>query len=223
MRKTLLIAAAALAGSVISSQAQVYSQNIVGYVNVPLAQGYTVLANQMDVDGTGTNNTVASVFGTNLLSGTTVYAWQPASAGYTSASWANSKGTFKWGGNTNAVSAALNAGYGVFIQSPATNNLTLVGTVIQATNYQALASGYNFVSGIAPLAGGITTTLGYAPQVGDIAFIWNINSQGYAQYSYANSKGVLKWGPSEPQVPVGGIAFIKTVSAETWTNGFKAQ
>ena len=35
MRKTLLIAAAALASSVISSQAGVYSQNIVGYVNVP--------------------------------------------------------------------------------------------------------------------------------------------------------------------------------------------
>ena len=34
MKKTLLIAAAALAASVISSQAQVYSQNIVGYANV---------------------------------------------------------------------------------------------------------------------------------------------------------------------------------------------
>ena len=32
MRKTLLIAAAALAGSIISSQAQVYSQNVVGYL-----------------------------------------------------------------------------------------------------------------------------------------------------------------------------------------------
>ena len=39
MRKTLLIAASALAASVISSQASVYSQNIVGYVNYPMPQG----------------------------------------------------------------------------------------------------------------------------------------------------------------------------------------
>ncbi len=34
MKKTLLIAAAALVAGVISSEAQVYSANIVGYVNV---------------------------------------------------------------------------------------------------------------------------------------------------------------------------------------------
>jgi hypothetical protein len=39
MKKTLLIAAAALAAGVISSQAQVYSQNVVGYANVPNPTG----------------------------------------------------------------------------------------------------------------------------------------------------------------------------------------
>lgn len=220
MRKTLLIAAAALAASAISSQAQVYSQNIVGYVNLPIVQGYTVLANQLDYDGTGTNNNLGTVFGTNLLVNTAVYAWQPSSSGYASATWINSKGTLKWNGNTNAVNAALNAGYGVFVYSPATNNVTLVGTVLQQTNLQALAMGYNFVSSIAPVAGGLTTTLGYAPQVGDRAYVWNPVTQGYGQSSYINSKGTLKWNPSEPQIGVGAIAFIQTISAETWTNGF---
>jgi hypothetical protein len=222
MRKTLLIAAAAFAASVISSQAQVYSQNIVGYVNVPLVSGYTVLANQLDYDGTGTNNNVGTVFGTNLLAGTIVYAWQPTLEGYVSASWINSKGTLKWNGNTNAVNAALNEGYGVFISSPGTNNVTLVGTVIQGTNIIALATGYNFVSSVAPIAGGLTTTLGYAPQVGDHAYVWNPTSQGYTGASWINSKGTLKWNPSEPQLSVGGSAFIQTISAETWTNGFTA-
>ena len=43
MRKTLLIAAAALASSVISSQAGVYSQNIVGYANIVTPNGGTYL------------------------------------------------------------------------------------------------------------------------------------------------------------------------------------
>ncbi len=39
MKKTLLIAAAALVAGVISSDAQVYSANIVGYVNVACPAG----------------------------------------------------------------------------------------------------------------------------------------------------------------------------------------
>jgi len=220
MRKTLLIAAAALASSVISSQAQVYSQNIVGYINVPLVTGYTAVANQLDFDGTGTNNTVATVFGTNLLAGTLVLAWQPAAAGYTSASWLNSKGVLKWTGDTNGISAALNEGQGVFIQSPATNNLTLVGTVIQGTNVVALAAGYNLVSPVAPIAGGVTTTLGFEPVVGDNILTWSPATQGYTLYSYLNSKGVLKWSPSEPQLTVGESVFVDVVAATGWTNTF---
>src|ERR1700744_2623354 len=97
--KTLLIAAAALAAGVISSEAQVYSQNIVGYINLPLSPGYTLIGNQLSTDLTGTNNTVASVFGTNLLVNTAVLAWEPGIAGYTSATWINSKGTLKWSGD----------------------------------------------------------------------------------------------------------------------------
>ena len=52
--KTLLIAAAALAAAVTSSQAQstVYSQNIVGYINTSLAPGYNLVANQLNVNNT---------------------------------------------------------------------------------------------------------------------------------------------------------------------------
>src|SRR6516162_592977 len=58
MKKTLLIAAAALAAGVISTQAQVYSQNIVGYCNVTLQGGghYTLCASPFD-DGKGNSGT----------------------------------------------------------------------------------------------------------------------------------------------------------------------
>jgi hypothetical protein len=65
MKKTLLIAAAALAAGVISSQAQaVYSQNIVGYVNQPTPAGFSLFSNPLDTqDGTGAvNNNATNVF-----------------------------------------------------------------------------------------------------------------------------------------------------------------
>ena len=52
MKKTLLMAAAALAAGIITSQAQpVYSQNIVGYVNQTFVSGYVNVANPLDNGG----------------------------------------------------------------------------------------------------------------------------------------------------------------------------
>jgi hypothetical protein len=175
----------------------------------------------LDFDGTGTNNSVATVFGTNLVNNTIVYAWD--GAGYAQAKWASSKGVSKWGGDTNAITAALNAGSGVFIQSPSTNSLTLVGTVLQGTNVINLASGFNLVSSVAPISGGVSTTLGYAPEANDIVYTWNSAAQGWDQAKYALKKGVLAWGPSEPQISVGSPFFILTTAAETWTNVFISQ
>jgi hypothetical protein len=74
MRKTLLIAAATLAAGVISSQAGVYSQNIVGYVNTPLTQGNHnyFLACPFTI---GASNGANEIFGTSLPVGTTVSLW----------------------------------------------------------------------------------------------------------------------------------------------------
>src|SRR5271154_6934502 len=62
--KTLLLAVAALATGIISSEAQsnVYSQNIVGYVNAvsPVGGQFALLANPLD---NGTNN-ITSLFPT---------------------------------------------------------------------------------------------------------------------------------------------------------------
>src|SRR5215469_5024220 len=63
MRKTLLIAASALAASVISSQAGVYSQNIVGYVNTPVPTGFVNMAVPLDAQdpsGSGVNNAITN-------------------------------------------------------------------------------------------------------------------------------------------------------------------
>jgi len=75
--KTLLLAAAALAVSLVSSQAQVYS-GIVGYYNLPVpAHGYVFFANQLtnganDANIVLTNGAVSDV---NAVNNTTLYVW----------------------------------------------------------------------------------------------------------------------------------------------------
>ena len=87
--KTLLIAAAALAVGIISSQAQsVYSQNVVGYINQPIpAGGYQIVGSQL-IGGSDANQTNGDVNATlinglisspndppSLSSNSVMYAW----------------------------------------------------------------------------------------------------------------------------------------------------
>jgi hypothetical protein len=220
--KTLLIAAATLAVGAITSQAQVYSQNVVGYINLTLTNGYNLVANQLDFDGTKTNNNVVTVFGTNLPASTLVEAWKPSTVGFTSASWINSKGVLKWTGDTNGVNAALQTGQGVFISTPSPTTITLIGQVVQGTNVNVLTPGYNLVSSIPPIAGDVVTNLTYSPLVGDLLEIWSPASQGFVGYSYINSKGVNKWSPTLPAIPVGSAVFLKTLNT-AWTNTLNIQ
>ena len=66
------------------AQSNVYSLNVVGYINVSYTNRFQMVANQLDLDGTGTNNTVQTVFSTNVPGLTTVYTFTPGS-GYASA------------------------------------------------------------------------------------------------------------------------------------------
>jgi hypothetical protein len=221
--KTLLVAAAALAATVISSQAQVYS-GIVGYATINLTNGYNLIANQLDYDGTGTNNSVVTFFSTNLVAGSTVLAWNTGSGGFDTASWINSKGVLKWTGNTNSINAALGEGHGVFVQSPSAITLTEVGNVITGTNTIALTPGLNIASAVSPIGGAIQTNLNYVPVVGDTILPFDPSAQGYSTtYTYINSKGTLKWSPSQPNLQVGQAVFIQTASTPGWTNVFVPQ
>src|ERR1044071_5172553 len=84
--KALICAAGLLAASAVSSMAQgsVYSLNVVGYINVTLTNGFNLIANQLDLNGTlnFTNNTVTAVLGTNLPANSKAYAYD-TSSGYT--------------------------------------------------------------------------------------------------------------------------------------------
>jgi hypothetical protein len=216
--KTLLIAAATLAVGAITSQAQVYSQNVVGYVNFNLTNGFNLINNPVDFDGTGTNNNVQTFFGTNMPVGSIVYTYSTSGATFLAANYVSTKTGKIWSGNTNAVNKALNIGGAVFVSTPTPVSLTAVGTVIQGTNIVALGSGYNMVSSVPPIGGDIQTNLNFIPHVGDVVYTWNPGTQLYGASSYVSTKSGAKWNPSAPVIGVGQGVFISTTATTGWTN-----
>src|ERR1043166_2369568 len=105
--KTLFLAAALSAAGLATSLAQssnVYSLNVVGYINLQLTNGFNLIANQLDLDGTGTNNTLNTSIGTNVPNLTRVYTYQPASINYQFATLVS--GVWQ-GANLPAVNAGL--------------------------------------------------------------------------------------------------------------------
>lgn len=209
--KSLLIAAATLAVGAISSQAQVYSQNIVGYVNVPLAPGYSLIANPLD-DGSG-NQLTNLLNSASLVNKSTVTTWNG-----TVYNTAIGKVTGGWGANTS-----LPPGTGFFLKNNgASTTNTFVGTVgganvvsgQQLTN--VLNAGYNLVGSILPYAGDLTTdtnlNLSSATLVNKSTLTsWNVPGQ---VFDTAVGKVTGGWGAAFP-VTVGQGYFLKNNGVAT--------
>jgi hypothetical protein len=156
--KTLLIAAAAMAVGIISSQAQVYSQNIVGYYNVTIPAGqYYILANQLinGTDSLATNNDINSVYTAGFTSDpngpglgsqcSELLIWSGSS--YTPYYFMNQvdneayngvpAGWVDGAGNPIANgTVSVNQGQGTFVYNPTASSMTttIVGSVLKGTN-----------------------------------------------------------------------------------------
>jgi hypothetical protein len=224
--KTLLIAAAALAAGVMSSQAQVYSQNIVGYVNLNLSEGFQLVATPLDYDGTGTNSSVTNIYSTSLPVNSQIYAYSDGA--YTVASYAKNK----TGTSTNwSANPLINPGFGYWVSIPAgafgggTSNITVVGTVLQGNlvNPALTGPGYSIVGSQVPVAGGITASLNYNPNPNDQ--IYTYAGGAYTVYSYAKNKTgtSTNWAPSIPSINVGQGFWLNSATGAAWTNNFTVQ
>jgi hypothetical protein len=187
--KTLLIAAAALVAGVISSEAQVYSVNVVGYANVSLVgQGkYTLVSNPFD-DGNGNQltNLVASLPG-----GSQVLAWNGASF----VSYNNVAGV--WQANTQ-----LPPGVGFFVKNGKVSgsfpNITnvFVGNVVVNSGGSVTNSvpvGYTLWGSPIPYAGVLCTSgsasgdatlnVGAPLPAASQILTWNVGTQSYTSAS----------------------------------------
>jgi len=200
----------------------VYSLNVVGYVNVPITNGFNLIANQLDADGTMTNNTLAGIFSTNWPNTTKVYSFNPSTGLYGIATYFSATKT--WSGAVAAANAALSPGQGVFVQLPPTaapQTLTLVGNVIQGSNVIPYIKGFQVVSSIPPISGGVKTALGYVPTNLDKFYTYNAVSGAYTIHTWFSATST--WAGGEPTPAVGDAMFLNANAAGSWTQAFTVQ
>lgn len=211
--KSLCLAAAVLAGGVLAASAQgnVYSLNIVGYVNkiAPVPNQFALWANPLD---TGAGNTITNLFPT-AANGTQIRTWNGAS--YTSAQ----KSFGSW--NTNLV---LTPGTGFFVRFPVASGVvtnTFTGNVFieqpngagGGTNNTAITSTFQLAGSKLPVGGNLTDVglgtlnLGAALANGSQVRAWNGVSFVSAQKSFGN------WNTNLPIALADG--FFVRVSAGT--------
>jgi len=217
--KLAVLTAAALAAGALSSQAQsnVYSLNVVGYVSVGLTNGFNMIANPLDLDGTGTNNTIQGVFGTALPNNTAVYKF---TGGGFNGFYSFTRGAWSPGANT----ATLNPGEGVMLSVPSNTSFTFVGQVLQGgeTN-QFITPGYSMLGSKIPLSGGLQTTLQYTPANADQVSIFqqslNSGAGGYNNFTFSTRGG---WSPTEPQIAP-GVGFFLSTTSTSWVQNFTVQ
>jgi hypothetical protein len=239
MKKTLLIAAAALAAGVITSQAQVYSQNIVGYVNVPARAGFTAMSNPLNNNnGNSATNLFDCTSGAN--DGNILLLWTGTK--YSQTSFDTGSGTlFSDAVSGNPVPPPVlnpNTGF-LFNNQYPSNNITFVGSVATdgtgsstnvvgvSTNMLSNATLYVFASSKFPVGGGISSVLGLVNDPvthnldGSILLIPKIVSgavKGYSQIGFDSGSGTgfsdaISGNPvSEPVIPVGGSFLFENQS-----------
>jgi hypothetical protein len=248
--KTLLIAtAAALAAGIISSQAQVYSQNIVGYVNKTLTPGFVNIDNPLDNSAGNSLTNIVPDTG-NSLDGTLVYTWN--GSGYTiyTIDSGQPTGLGDFQDNNPLPSPTINPGTLFYFDNNTASTFTntFVGTVhvdaaptgsqVVGTSTNNLIVGYNFVSSKIPVAGGIAA-IGLTNNVvggsgrldGTLLYIPNIISGSFHGYTIVTIDSGQSTGYGdfqdnnavpEPVIPVnqGFIFYNNTASPITWTQSF---
>ena len=230
MKKTLLIAAATLAAGIISIQAQVYSQNVVGYVNQTVGAGkFLMAANPLDLSSLPGGNVITNVLSGTYPDSTFVYCFA-SGVGFTSEQYIAGYGWYP--GTT-----ILAPGTGYFIQTPTGSALTNTysGTVIVGGVTNSLVNGFSMVSSHFPAAkplgcAGITdpnTTLNFPAQDGDQFYNWDYPSQSYTTvqyiggYGWYDSNGV--YDTNGPVIAPGQGFFIQTSAAKDWTNSYSVK
>ena len=216
--KALILSAALVAAGVASSMAQsnVYSLNVVGYVNVTIpANSFAMLSNPL----LGTSNDYNSLLTGFPITTTKVYEWDPVGAQYVIY-------TKRAAGFSGYDGHAVNPGVGFFVQNTSANPITntFVGTVLQGTNSISYLSGgaFSAIASPAPLSGGIETTLGVPAVNGDKLYQWDVVGQQYVIVT----RRATAWSGGEPQIgvsanlgPAEGFFYTSTAGG-TWNQTF---
>lgn len=199
--KALILTAAIGAAGVAASLAQdpVYSVNAVGYINLDLPAGYTIVANQLNHGG----NTLDEVI-TGVATGTTFLAYDGSA--FVQSLYIEGLG---WDNKTLTL-APGQAGY---VNSPAAQSVTLVGEVPQGELTVEIPAGLSMASSAVPQSA-FLATIGFPAQTGDVVTFMRSGA-------FVESLFIEGLGFTPDAVPAVGEGFFVTKgAAATWTRNF---
>jgi hypothetical protein len=210
--KTLLLTAALGIASVASSMAQVYSVNIVGYVNLTVPRGFSMIADQLK---NAPDNKITTVIPTPLEN-TEVYKFVGGSyklLSYLGGAWESE--------DAANLDLTLGKGEGVFINSPALTTLTFVGEVYTGLVDVSVARNFSIVSSGIPQTGKLQTNLGFTPVENDEVYKWNGSSFNLYSYLGGAWESEAADGP-EPGFLVGESFFVNSAgpAGRLWSRTF---
>jgi hypothetical protein len=223
--KTLLMTAAVFAAGVGASMAQVYSVNAVGYVNIPVVNGYNLIANPLN----SSNNAVGAVIPT-ALDQTTIYTWNKNAQSF------NQADTYQnfappdngwYDGDGNPSVTVIPPGAAFYLVSPAATTVTFVGEVPQGNLTNQVVANFGFYSSIVPQAGTLPAL--QFPAVDNLSvYFFNSGSQSYGQaftyYDFAPPDNGWYDGdgnPANPSLTVGqGCLVANPGGSVNWVRNF---
>ena len=212
--KTLLLTAALCAAGAATSMAQVYSVNMVGYINQTVPSGFSLIANQLNASP---DNKVTTLFAAPPDQ-TQVFKFIPATSTFQFIQFVDGA----WEGDN--VNMTLGPGEGVFINPPSSFPVTFVGEVALSSSV-ALTPGFQIVSSALPqslpLTGAPPAGLGFPIGEGDQVYQFNPTTDSYKFNQFVDGA----WeGDSlgQPPTPAIGESFYYKRAAGTanWTRTF---
>jgi hypothetical protein len=234
MRTKVLICAAALAASLASSMAQnVYSLNVVGYVNVTLPHGaFTCVANPLDATMGGTvagGNDSGNLFtntAANLFNGSKLQPWNSAINDF-SAQINYSTITKKWG-STFSMAPGVAA---MFFNNGASDTvITFTGQVPQGTYSvgSLIKGGFSMVGSPVPIGGDLTNStsaVGLVPSNGDTLATWGgTDWRASSKWSTITKKWSASATATAGIAPGQGFFYFNNgSSANNWVSNFTVQ
>jgi len=211
--KALLLTAALSAAGVATSMAQVYSVNAVGYVNLSLVPGLSLIANPLD--NTNNNlNTIMALPNDGSADGTTIFRFNTGTQNYGEPF--SYLGGFGWlTAEPDPAWAIINPGEGFFVQNIKPNAIpvTFVGDVPQGSLHNTIPGSNN-----------LSIRSSQVPQAAPLGEATGPNAAGSLLFPSVNGDTVYRWDPvgqtyKEPYSYLGGVGWLSANSDDTGLAG----
>jgi len=183
-------------------------ETVVGFYRLNLAQGYALIANQLD---NGKGNRLVDVI-PSPPNGTLVFKFN--GTGYAILDYADGA----WEGDD--LNMTLAPGEGAFIHVAIDSTNTFLGEILSGDLSRSIPTGYSIVSSRVPISGWLFPDLNYQPASGDFVFQFNRVTGGYRLFDYADFPFCSEEGCEIPLLGVGDAFFIKPGSTNNWTQNF---